>query len=320
MRTPCPRRPALGAATVFLIAFVIGFLSLAIAQGDAGWPRTFGNADGSTTVIPSQPARVLSTAVSVSGTLLAIDAPLVASGSAANGQYFAQWAAVGAERGVQNVWPAGAVDLEAAYAVEPDLIVVATTGGDSALAQLAEFQLIAPTIVVDYGNQTWQSLATQLGTALGTEAEVAAFLAGYDQHVAEIAATLTLPAGTANVISFNGPGTTNPIARLGGPHASLLQALGFTVEDPDPAWHAQAGQRADFVWAPFENLIDLTSETTFLLSRAEDNVADFVDHIILGALPSVRAGQVYGLGANSFRIDYYSSLEIAESLRARFGD
>lgn len=319
MRTPSQRRPHLRGTIVVLLACILTVLPQALAQGEMGWPRTFSNADGSTTEIPSQPTRVLSTAVSVTGTLLAIDAPVIGSGSAANGQYFAQWAAVAAERGVINVWPAGAVDLEAAYAAQPDLIMVATTGGDAALAQLAEFQLIAPTIVVDYGNQTWQSLATQLAVALGSEAETESVLADYDQHVAEVAATLSLPAGTANVISFNGPGTTNPIARIGGPHASLLEALGFLIEDPDPAWHAQAGQRADFVWAPFENLIDLSSETTFLLSRAEDDVADFVDHIILAALPSVRAGQVYGLGINSFRIDYYSSLEIVESVRTRFG-
>lgn len=318
MRTPSTRRSILGAATAFLLGSVLLLASQAMAQ-DSGWPRTFQNADGTSTVIPSQPTRVLSTAVSVTGTLLAIDAPVIGSGSAANGRFFAQYAALADERGVVNVWPAGSVDLEAAYAVEPDLIVVAVSGADSAVAQLAELQQVAPTILVDYGSQTWQSLATQLATALGSEEQTAAFLAGYDQHVAEVAASLSLPAGTANIVSFNGPGTANPIARVGGAHASLLEALGFSVEDPNPAWHTQANLRGDFVWAPFENLIDLTSETTFLLSRAEDNVADFVDHIILGALPSVRAGQVYGLGLNSFRIDYFSSLEIVESVKARFG-
>ena len=45
------------------------------ATAAAEWPRVFENADGTTTEIPAQPERILSTAVSVTGTLLAIDAP-----------------------------------------------------------------------------------------------------------------------------------------------------------------------------------------------------------------------------------------------------
>lgn len=290
----------------------------ALAQG--GWPRTFTNADGSTTEIPAQPQRILSTAVSITGTLLAIDAPVVGSGSAGNGTYFAQWADVAEERGVVNVWPAGSVDLEAAYAVQPDLIIVSTSGGDSALAQLGELQQVAPTIILDYGGQTWQSLAAQIGEATGLEQQVTDVIAGFDAQVAAAAAAIDVPDGTANIISYNGAGTDNPIARVGGAHAELLAALGFTVEDPPVAWHSQANTRADFVWAAFERLPELTSETTFLLRFSDDQVGPFLAEPVLANLPSVVAGQVYGLGANSFRIDYYSALEIVEHIVATFGN
>jgi ABC-type Fe2+-enterobactin transport system substrate-binding protein len=302
---------ALGLLTTALMA------SSALAQ-DASWPRTFENADGTTTEIPAKPQRILSTAVSVTGTLLAFDAPVVASGSAANGKYFAQWADVGEERGVENAWPAGSVDLEAVYAAEPDLIIVSTSGADSALDQLADFQAIAPTIVVNYASQTWQSLAGQLGEATGLEDQVEARTAEFDAYVADAAGKITVPAGTANIISFNGAGQDNPIARVGGVHAELLTALGFTVEDPDTEWHTQANQRNDFVWAPYEKLVELKSETTFLLTKALDDVSLFVDDPVLANVPSVKAGQVYGLGANSFRIDYYSAKQVVDGVVEAF--
>lgn len=306
------------AALAALIVAVLVFSSQALAQG--GWPRTFTNADGTTTEIHAQPKRILSTSVSITGTLLAVNAPVVASGSAGNGQFFAQWNAVAAERGISNVWPAGSVDLEAAYASEPDLIIVSTSGADSALAQLSVLQLVAPTIVLDYGGQTWQDLAIEIGEATGLEEQVAAVIAEFDAQVAAAAASITVPAGTANIISYNGAGSDNPIARVGGAHAELISALGFTVEDPPLEWHAQASVRADFVWAAFERLPELTSETTFLLRFGDAQIEPFLSEPVLANLPSVRAGQVYGLGVNSFRIDYYSALEIVANIVEKFGN
>lgn len=40
---------------------------------------------------------------------------------------------------------------------------------------------------------------------------------------------------------------------------------------------------------------------------------------ILANLPSIKNKQVYGLGANSFRIDYYSAQEIISDMVTRFG-
>lgn len=284
----------------------------------AEWPRVFENADGTTTEIPEQPERILSTAVSVTGTLLAIDAPVVASGSQVGGVWFDQWADIADERDVTNLWSVGEFDLEAVMANEPDLIVVATSGRDALTDQVADLQSIAPTIVVDYGAQTWQDLAVELGEATGLEEQAEKTISDFDALVRETAGAITVPKGTADVISFNGPGQDNPIARVGGSHANLLEALGFTVEDPDPAWHTQAQERADFVWATYENLLQLTSETTFILSADDEKAQGFAQDPVLANLPSVAAGQVYGLGVNSFRMDLYSSTEIVEHIKDLF--
>lgn len=290
----------------------------AAKASDGAWPMTFENADGTTTTIEEKPERIVSTAVTVTGTLLAMDAPVVASGSAGDGNFFAQWADDADAAGVENLWTAGSVDIEAVYAAEPDLIVVATTGADSAIDNVAEFQEIAPTIVVDYGGQTWQELADELGEATGLEDEAEAAVEEFDAQVAEAAAAIEVPEGTVNVVSFNGPGEDNPIARAESVHGQLLSSLGFTVEDPNVEWHTQGEARNDFVWTPYENLVDLTSETTFILMQDDAGAAAFAEDKVLANVPSVKAGQVHGLGLNSFRIDRYSALEIVDGIVARY--
>lgn len=305
------------------LLFAAVLLSLAVAtrgaEAEEGWPRNFVNADGSTTVIPGKPQRIFSTSVSSTGTLLAINAPVVASGSAGNGTFFAQWAALARERKVESAWPAGTVDLEAVYAAQPDLIVVAVSGASSARDQMDAFRQVAPTILIDDLGKAWQALADEFGKATGLEKAAADTVADFDAQVAAARARIRVPDGMANIISFNGPGQANPIARLGSAHAALLASLGFSIEDPNPAWHTQANDRGDFVWASYEHLIDLKAQTTFLLRVDDSKVAAFTGDPLLVNLPSVRNGQVYGLGVNSFRIDYFSAREIVDDIVKTFG-
>lgn len=303
-----------------IITAAIAFLLFwSAANAEENWPRSFTNVDGSQTEIPAKPRKILSTSVSLTGTLLAINAPVVASGSAANGQFFAQWAAVASERKVENAWPAGKVDLEAVYAAQPDLIVVTTSGAGSVKDQLGAFRQIAPTILVDDGALSWQGLATELGRATGLESEAAASIKDFDAYVAAARAKIKIPDGKANIISFNGAGQSNPIGRATGPHAALLSALGFDIEDPDPAWHTQAESRDDFVWANYEHLVDLKAGTTFILRVDDRKATAFRNDPVLANVPSVKSSHVYGLGVNSFRIDYYSGKEIVDGIVANFG-
>lgn len=291
------------------------------ATTDEGeWPRTFTNADGTTTEIPAKPERIASTAVSVTGTLLAIEAPVVASGGQGDSTFFPQWDDAAQASDVEVLWSAGEVDLEALYAVEPDLIVVATSGRDALTDNVAEFNEIAPTIVVDYGGQTWQELAAEFGEATGLETEAQATIDEFDSYVAQVRDQITVPEGQANIISFNGPGEDNPIGRTGGAQAQLLAELGFDIEDPDVTWHTQEQEREDFVWTSYENLSLLTAETTFILSADNETAQAFADDPVLANVPSVQAGQVYGLGLNSFRLDLYSATEIVDGVLSNFGN
>ncbi len=305
-------------SSIMSILFLLGSFVVSGQSTAQGWPRTFHNADGSVTAIPKKPERILSTAVSVTGTLLAIDAPVAASATAVNGQFLGQWRSVAKEKKVATLWPAGSVDLEQAWAAAPDLIVVSINGADSARAQLADLQAIAPVIIVNYGNQTWQELARQLGEALGLEKEATARIAGFNALISRTRKKLHLPTGKANIIHFNGPGTVNPVAMPESVHARLLRSLGFDIEAPNPAWQSNLTRSDDFIWVEYENLTQLKAETTFLLSAGDRRVSDFLNDPLLQRLPSARNRQVYSLGLHTFRVDYFSACEMVQEIARHF--
>lgn len=286
---------------------------------DNGWPRTFINPDGSKVTIQQPPKRILSTSVSVTGTLLSIDAPVIATATDSNHRFFGQWAEVAEQRGVKKLWPIAEVDLEAAYSVRPDLIVVTTGGRDSAAQHVSLLSKIAPTILVDYASQSWQNLAIQLGDATGLEQQAKQRIVAFDQAVAKVKSQLILPKGKVNLIGYNGPGLVNPVATPTGSHGSLLSALGFDVEEPNLAWHGAIDKPDDFVKSEYERLTELKAETTFLLRVDDDGVRRFTEDKVLASMPSIKLKQVYGLGKNSFRIDYFSSKQIMNDMLKRFG-
>ncbi|HRM73828.1 MAG TPA: Fe2+-enterobactin ABC transporter substrate-binding protein [Paracoccus sp. (in: a-proteobacteria)] len=282
-----------------------------------GWPRRIAGADGRMVDLAGPPRRILSSSVTLTGTALAIGAPVVASAATVDGQFFAQWDGEARMRGVEQLWPAGRVDLETVLMLAPDLILVSSGGADSALAQVTQFSGVAPTLVLDYASQPWQSLALQIAEATGQENPASTLLADYDRWIADRRARIVLPPGHANIISYNGPGMPNPVARADGVHGRLLASLGFRIEGSPPGWPKQEPGK-DFVRVAYEYLPDLTAETTFLLNVGQDRVDAFMADPLLANLPSVRAGQVYPLGETSFRIDYYSARQIVELLAGYF--
>ncbi len=282
-----------------------------------GWPRQITGADGRSIELIAPPQRILSSSVTLTGTALAVGAPVVASAATVDGQFFAQWEAQAQSRGVERLWPAGRVDLESVLMIAPDLILVSAGGADSALAQVAQFAGVAPTLVLDYARQPWQSLAREMGVATGREDQAAALLADYDRWIADQRAGMVLPKGRANIISYNGPGMPNPVARAEGVHGRLLASLGFQIEGPRADWPGEAAS-TDFARVAYEYLPDLTAETSFLVNAGPERVKAFMADPLLANLPSVRAGQVYALGETSFRIDYYSARDVVGLLAVHF--
>ena len=75
----------------FVLASAFFFLTASKFAVGSQYPLNFTNADGSITQINAKPKRILSTAVTVTGTLLAMDAPVIASAQTATASFFDQW-------------------------------------------------------------------------------------------------------------------------------------------------------------------------------------------------------------------------------------
>ncbi|MEP1444562.1 MAG: Fe2+-enterobactin ABC transporter substrate-binding protein [Paraglaciecola sp.] len=302
---------------LFIFTVVITLLNGQYSYADL-WPRTLVGADGQSLTLSQAPKRILSTSVTVTGTLLAIKAPVVASASDINGKFFSQWRNVAIQRKVQNLWPAGRINLEAAYTVAPDLIIVSKTGADSAMAHIELLKAIAPVLVVDYGSYNWQTLANSIGQAIGMEVEANQLIENFEQQIKQVNENIAVPSGKVNIISYNGSGMANPVGTDTGSHGSLLTSLGFTLESPPNKWDASFARSGDFIRVEFEQLTQLQAQSTFLLRRAPEDTAGFLSEPILQNLPSVKQKQVWGLGSNSFRIDYYSAVEVLNNIKTIF--
>ncbi|MBD6356234.1 Fe2+-enterobactin ABC transporter substrate-binding protein, partial [Salmonella enterica subsp. enterica serovar Typhimurium] len=121
-----------------LLVVGISISGISLAQ-DAGWPRQIQDSRGVHT-LDHKPARIVSTSVTLTGSLLAIDAPVVASGATTPNNRFAddqgfmrQWSDVAKARHVARLY-IGEPNAETVAAQMPDLILISATGGDSALA------------------------------------------------------------------------------------------------------------------------------------------------------------------------------------------
>ncbi|MCW4465895.1 Fe2+-enterobactin ABC transporter substrate-binding protein [Glutamicibacter sp. MNS18] len=286
-------------------------------QDSGSWPRTVTHEKGKTE-IPAKPERIVSTTVSTTGSLLAIDAPVIATTTAAVAAetdekgFFSQWAEVATERNVEPLNSIGNFDLEGILAQEPDLIVVSTSGADSEMDHYDQLREIAPTIVVNYGNKDWKELAEDLGEATGQEAKAEEIARSFDERASAIKEKLAVPEGTtASIVSYN-QGADSPVGKTTGPHSRLISALGFEILDPPAEFDTSTQVRQDFAFTSYEGLSEsATGDAVFLISATDDTAKNFKADATLANLPAVTKDNVFPL-ANSFRLDYYSSNDILD--------
>ncbi len=286
----------------------------AAGSADGAWPRTITHESGET-ALDAQPLRIVSTSPSITGSLLAIDAPLVASGAASvtpltdDQGFFTQWAEVASERDVAVAYPNLTLDIDAIDAFEPDLIIGSANGGDAtsdAYDQLAE---IAPTVLLDYSDITWQELTTELGEITGLEAEAKERIAEYDTWVAEQAKLIELPEQPATALVYMGPEGSWAFT-ADSPQAQLLSSLGFSYQPVAAEFRAdgQSGRGVDVLSS--ENAASglASAATIFTVAMGGgDPVADFTADPLLANQQAVANDRVFTLGSQSFRLDYYSA-------------
>ena len=110
-------KPANRLLSLVAMAVALGLVGQpAVAQG-TGWPRTIGDGPLALT-LKSPPKRVVSTTPSVTGVLLAIGAPVIASAATTpslftDGKgFFSQWASVADARGVAVLYHRAALEAQ----------------------------------------------------------------------------------------------------------------------------------------------------------------------------------------------------------------
>lgn len=292
----------------------------------ADWPRQITDSRGPHT-LESQPLRIVSTSVTLTGSLLAIDAPVVASGATtpnnrvADGQGFLrQWSDVAKERKLSRLY-IGEPSAEAVAAQMPDLILISATGGDSAMMLYDQLSTIAPTLIINYDDKSWQALLIQLGEITGHEKQAAERIAEFDKKLAALKEKMKLPPQPVTALVYTAAARSANIWTKESAQGQLLEQLGFTLADLPGGLHASQsqGKRHDIVQLGGENLAaGLNGQSLFLFAGDQKDADAINANPLLAHLPAVEGKRVYPLGTETFRLDYYSAVLVLQRLAALF--
>lgn len=308
-------------ACVALVVLVSSALvSSRDARAEEAWPRTIVHDAGGLT-LSGRPERIVSTSPSVTGILLGIGAPVLATAATTPSAltddkgFFSQWASVADERGVSVLYPSLRFDIEAVISWKPDLIVVSATGADSVKQHYdALTELGIPTLVVDYSNRSWEEIAVELGRATGHEDGAAKAIESLDAYAASRASKIVVPDEPVTIVGYNIGGSYS-IGRTESPQARLLSTLGFKVVGLPDTLRSQVTRSTNFDFISHENLpAAIEGNSVFLLRGTEADVEAFLADPVLANRPAVKDRSVYPLGPSSFRIDYYSGRQMIDTV------
>ena len=311
---------------VLLGTLVLGLTSAvsAIASSE-GWPRQLSSGKYPLT-LTQPPQRIVSTSVTLTGSLLAIDAPVIASAAAMPGKrftdrqgFFRQWGDIARQRNVQRLY-SGEAAVETIAAARPDLIVVSATGNDSALALYSQLAAIAPTLVVNYDDKSWQQLMQDLGRATGHEAQAKQKIADFEQRLRQVRQEISLPPQPVSALVYNRHGPLINLWTSESAQGQLLQQLGFTLAPLPLGFNRRdLQQRRDKVQLSGEALImGLTGQTLLMFAADDNEAAALMREPLLAASPAVQQKRVVALGNDSFRLDYYSAGHLLTRIEQRF--
>ncbi|WP_168583293.1 Fe2+-enterobactin ABC transporter substrate-binding protein [Gephyromycinifex aptenodytis] len=297
------------------------------ATTTTGWPRTVKSDKGDVT-LEAQPQRIVSTSPTLTGPLLAVGAPVIATAATKPNTdvsddqgFFSQWGPIAKERGVKVAYDTAAPSAEKVAALQPDLIVVAATGGDSALDLYNQLAKIAPTIVINGSNKSWLEVTEQLGQATGHEDKAAEVKKAYETRLQEVKAKIKLPEGTVSPFVNFDDGSGAAAFTPQSAHGRLLTDLGFTLA-PIPesvTGTTSMGKRDDIVELSTENVVKgLAGDTWIVFAPGAKTKEVITTNPAYNAAPAVKKGQVVYMGPETFRLDYYAAMACLDQLEKHF--
>ncbi|MGL4724758.1 MAG: Fe2+-enterobactin ABC transporter substrate-binding protein [Scandinavium sp.] len=309
-----------------LLFLTLSLLGLSSTQA-ADWPRQVTDSRGTHT-LESKPLRIVSTSVTLTGSLLAIDAPVVASGAttpnnrvADNQGFLRQWGEVAKQRKLARLY-IGEPSAEAVAAQMPDLILISATGGDSALALYDQLSAIAPVLIINYDDKSWQQLLTQLGTITGQEKQATVRISEFDSRLATLRQKMKLPPQPVSALVYTAAAHTANLWTPESAQGKLLEQLGFSLAPLPEGLHTSQsqGKRHDILQLGGENLATgLNGQSLFLFAGDQKDADAIYANPLLSHLTAVQNKHVYALGTETFRLDYYSAMLVLQRLDALFG-
>ncbi|WP_158782076.1 Fe2+-enterobactin ABC transporter substrate-binding protein [Pantoea sp. BAV 3049] len=291
-----------------------------------GWPRSVPGHERPL-VLQHQPQRIVSTSVTLTGSLLAIGAPVVASAATMPGQRFAdkqgffrQWGDIAVKQDVKRLY-SGEPNLETIAAEKPDLIVVSATGNDSAIAFYDRLSVIAPTLVINYDDKSWQQVERELAQATGNEAGAERSIQSYAQREAEVKAKLALPPQPVSALVYNPHAHIVNLWTGESAQGKMLVSLGFTLATPPERIlrGSQRLKRKDIIPLSGETLATgITGRSVLMFATDDSGKAALLSEPLVAGSGAIRAGHVWTLGYDSFRLDYYSANHLLTRLEQLF--
>ncbi|KAB1502847.1 Fe2+-enterobactin ABC transporter substrate-binding protein [Corynebacterium sp. 320] len=295
----------------------------------AQWPRTISTDDGELK-LDAQPKRIVSTSTTLTGALLAVGAPVVATGVAAPNTpslsddqgFFNQWADEAKKAGVEKLWQNGSPDVEKATEYDADLIVVSKNSGDSVFDQVDKLRKIAPVLVVDYSDASWQDVTTKIGEATGYEAKAKEIIADFDSRLEEVKKNISVPEGTTSPFIVFPDGSGAAALTKESPQSQILSRLGFTLADiPDEVKGdtSMGKDRGDIVKLSMENIQKgLPGDTWISVASNEKTKKTIESEPAFNTSPAVKNGKLYHTPGETFRLDYYSAMLLLDSIEQQF--
>ncbi|AWT27437.1 Ferrienterobactin-binding periplasmic protein [Corynebacterium provencense] len=303
--------------------------SAASSNADQSWPRTIDTDDGELT-LDAQPKTIVSTSTTLTGSLLAVNAPVVASAATVPNSpdlsddqgFFNQWSQPAKDAGVEKLYENAAPDVSKAADYDPDLIVVAKNSGDSVMDDVDKLRKIAPVLVIDYSGSSWEDVTRKIGEATGHEEDAEETIQKYEDHLAEVKKDIQVPDGDTSAFIVFGDGSGAAALTDQASQVDVLKSLGFTmaaIPDSMKGDTSMGADRKDIIQLSLENVQNGLTGKNWIVVSADDKAKDMIKNDkAFNTAPAVKEGRVAYTPGETFRLDYYSATMLVDSLHDSF--
>lgn len=304
------------------------------SASDSSYPRTIETQDKdkhpTEITIEERPQRIVSASVSLTGALLAIDAPVVGSGGGnSKAPMFADetgfglsWDKLAQEKNVESLFTIGSANAEAILAQNPDLVVMSNVGADTGAEIYDQLKDVVPVQVIDYSGQSWEETTREVAKAAGLEEKAEEVISEYEDSVKKAKEKIKVE-GPVNVIALAPEGAVNFFTEESA-QGRIFTDLGIELAVPGDDLvgdSAQGSARSDVKAVSAENVpLALDGKSVFVLNIDPGTPADeqVRTNEQLAEAPAVAEDRVFGLDGEFFRIDAIAAQDLVEYLQENF--